>query len=86
MNTMKYLQIYGGTAGVMLVLDMLWLGFIAKAWYQQGIGHLMASQPNLATLRDWPLKLSIMDVVWGSLVSGLAAGAGKAVQIHVGHV
>lgn len=137
MNTMKYLQIYGGTAGVMLVLDMLWLGFIAKSWYQQGIGHLMADQPNLAigalfyllfplglvifavlptgdnadwtkaalmgalfgffayatyditnlaTLRDWPLKLSIMDVVWGSLVSGLAAGAGKAVQIHVGHV
>ncbi|MBA4107992.1 MAG: DUF2177 domain-containing protein [Leptothrix sp. (in: Bacteria)] len=134
---MKHLQIYGGTAVVMLLLDAIWLGFIAKGWYQQGIGHLMAEQPNLAigalfyllfpiglvvfavlpssdaqgwttaalmgalfgffayatyditnlaTLRDWPLKLSIMDVAWGSLASGLAAGAGKAVQIHVGHV
>ncbi|MDO9004410.1 MAG: DUF2177 family protein [Aquabacterium sp.] len=134
---MKYLQIYGGIAVVMLVLDMVWLGFIAKAWYQQGIGHLMSAQPNmaigalfyllfplgltifavlptgddpgwtkaalmgalfgffayatyditnLATLRDWPIKLSIIDVAWGSLVSGLAAGAGKAVQVHVGHV
>ena len=137
MSTMKYLQIYGGMAAVMLVLDMVWLGFIAKTWYQQGIGHLMAAQPNLAigalfyllfplglmifavlptgetpgctkaalmgalfgffayatyditnlaTLRDWPIKLSILDVAWGSLVSGLAAAAGKAVQLHVGHV
>lgn len=134
---MKYLQIYGGITGVMLVLDVLWLGFIAKSWYQQGIGHLMAAQPNmfvgalfyllfplgllifavlptgdeqgwlkaagmgalfgffayatyditnLATLKDWPLGLSILDVFWGSLASGLAAGAGKWIQLHVGHV
>lgn len=137
MNTMTYLKIYGGIAAVMLVMDVLWLGFIAKSWYQQGIGHLMAAQPNmligalfyllfplgllifavlptgnepgwvkaacmgalfgffayatyditnLATLKDWPLGLSILDVLWGSLVSGLAAGAGKWVQLHVGHV
>jgi uncharacterized membrane protein len=137
MSTLKYLQIYGGTAAVMLVLDMVWLGFIARSWYQQGIGHLMAEQPNLAiaamfyllfplglmifavlptgieqswmkaammgalfgffayatydltnlaTLRGWPLSLSVVDVLWGSLVSGLAAGAGKAVQLRVGLV
>jgi uncharacterized membrane protein len=134
---MKYLQIYGGIAAVMMVLDMLWLGFIAKSWYQQGIGHLMTAQPNmvvgalfylmfpvglmvfavlptidevgwmkaallgalfgffaygtydvtnLATLKNWPLSLSILDVLWGSLVSGLAAGTGKAVSLHFGHV
>lgn len=137
MSTLKYLQIYGGTAAVMLVLDMVWLGFIARSWYQQSIGHLMAEQPNLviaamfyllfplglvifavlptgvehgwmkaammgalfgffayatyditnlATLRGWPLSLSVVDVLWGSLVSGLAAGAGKAVQLRVGLV
>ncbi|RZL00548.1 MAG: DUF2177 family protein [Rubrivivax sp.] len=134
---MKYLQIYGGIAAVMMVLDMLWLGFIARSWYQQGIGHLMAERPNmaigalfyllfplglmvfavlptaeeqgwvkaalmgalfgffayatyditnLATLKGWPVGLSIVDVLWGSLVSGLAAGAGKSVYLHFGHV
>lgn len=32
----------------MAALDALWLGLIAKPLYQQGIGHLMAEQPNLA--------------------------------------
>lgn len=32
----------------MLLLDVLWIGFIAKPLYQQGIGHLMADKPNLA--------------------------------------
>ncbi|HYF42072.1 MAG TPA: DUF2177 family protein [Ramlibacter sp.] len=29
------------------VLDFLWLGVIAKSWYQGGMGHLMAAKPNL---------------------------------------
>ena len=32
---------------VMVAMDALWLGFIAKPLYQQGIGHLMADAPNL---------------------------------------
>ncbi|MGH6648186.1 DUF2177 family protein [Aquabacterium sp.] len=137
MNIMKYVQIYGGIAAVMMVLDLIWLSVIAKSWYQQGIGHLMGAQPNmaigalfyllfplgltifavlptadeqgwmkaalmgalfgffayatydltnLATLKGWPVGLSILDVLWGSLASGLAAGAGKAVHLHFGHV
>ena len=31
---------------------------------------------NLATLRGWSVKLSIVDVAWGSLVTSLAATAG----------
>jgi uncharacterized membrane protein len=45
---MKYLAAYASIALVMLLLDVLWIGFIAKPLYQQGIGHLMADQPNLA--------------------------------------
>ena len=44
----KYLAAYACTALVMLLLDVLWIGFIAKPLYQQGIGHLMADKPNLA--------------------------------------
>jgi len=125
----KYVAAYAGTAIVMVALDMLWLGVIAKSMYQQGIGHLMTDEPNvgvavvfyllyalgvmifavspqhngsswamtltmgalfgffayatydltnLATLRDWPLRLSLIDIGWGTLVSAVSAAGGKA--------
>ena len=43
----KYLAAYGATALIMVALDALWLGVIAKNWYQQGIGHLMAENPRV---------------------------------------
>ena len=39
---------FAATATVMVALDLLWLGVIARPLYQQGIGHLMAAQPDLA--------------------------------------
>jgi uncharacterized membrane protein len=125
----KFVAAYAGTAIVMVALDMLWLGIVAKPMYQQGIGHLMAPAPNvgvavlfyllyavgvvifavapqhggsnwattltmgalfgffayatydltnLATLRDWPLRLSLIDIAWGTLVTAAAAAGGKA--------
>ena len=125
----KYLAAYLATTVVMVALDILWLGVIAKSMYQQAIGHLMAEQPrllvalvfyalypvallvfaiapqandpawgkallmgalfgffayatydlsNLATLRDWPIRMTLIDMVWGTVVSALSAGAGKA--------
>lgn len=43
----KFLAAYAAIFLVMLAIDMLWLGVIAKPLYQQGIGHLMAANPNL---------------------------------------
>jgi uncharacterized membrane protein len=34
---------------------------------------------NLALLKDWPLDLSIIDMTWGTLLSGLCAALGKFV-------
>ena len=39
---------------------------------------------NLATLREWPLGLSVIDTAWGCLATGLAATAGKLVADKVG--
>ena len=39
---------------------------------------------NLATLRDRPLGLSVIDTAWGCLATGLAATAGKLVADKVG--
>jgi uncharacterized membrane protein len=129
----KYLAGYLAAALVMVALDILWLGVIARTLYQQAIGHLMAEQPrllvalvfyalypaallvfaiaphakdptrgkavvmgalfgffayatydlsNLATLRDWPLHMALVDMAWGTVVSALSAGAGKAALSH----
>jgi uncharacterized membrane protein len=36
---------YAGVLLVMLVLDALWLGVVARDWYQAGIGPLMRQPP-----------------------------------------
>jgi len=33
---------------------------------------------NYATLKNWPLGLTLLDMAWGSAVSAVSAGAGKA--------
>jgi uncharacterized membrane protein len=118
--------IYLAIAVTLFVLDMAWLMWIARDWYQQGIGHLMAARPqlvpaalfyllfpvgllvfavlpghvvgvaraallgglfgffayatydltNLATLKDWPVGLSMLDVTWGTLAGAAASAVG----------
>lgn len=43
-------------------------GFFAYATYDLS---------NLATLRDWPVGVSLIDIAWGSVVSMASAAAGK---------
>ena len=43
----KYAASFGAIALIMMALDALWIGVIAKSLYQQGIGHLMAQSPRL---------------------------------------
>ena len=124
---LRFVGVYLVVFITMLVLDMVWLRGIATAWYQQGLGHLMAPKPdlfaagifylmyplglvifavlpnedssllkttamgalfglfayatydlsNLATLRDWPLNVSLMDMTWGTFASGMSVAAGR---------
>lgn len=124
------LAAYGAALAVVVALDLLWLGVIARSFYQQGIGHLMAERPNfavaglfyalfvlgvtifavappigaggwqraalvgalfgffayatydltnLATLKDWPLGVALVDMAWGTFVGAAAAAVGRAV-------
>lgn len=34
---------------------------------------------NLATLRDWPIQLTVIDIAWGTFITALAAAAARAV-------
>lgn len=115
-----YLKLYVGTLFVFLAIDLLWLGLVARSFYQQQLGFLMAPSPNwlaaivfyllfvagilifavvpglrdksikttlmraalfglityatydltnLATLKDWPLLVTMVDLVWGTALS-----------------
>lgn len=133
----RFLSAYLTIIVVMFVLDIVWLSIIAKPIYQEGIGHLMASQPNLlfagifylvyafglmrfavmpniaklgykptflaatlfgffvyasydltnlALLKGWPLSLSLMDITWGTWLSGVSATIGKWVFNRVNRI
>lgn len=43
----RTLGTYAAVLAVMLALDALWLGVLAKPLYQQAIGTLMATPPRL---------------------------------------
>ena len=34
---------------------------------------------NFATLKVWSLKVTVLDIIWGTVLTGLAAAAGAAV-------
>ena len=44
---LKYIGVYLAVFLALFLVDMLWLRVIAMAWYQQGMGPLLAESPNL---------------------------------------
>ena len=122
--TIFHLKLYLLTIPLFFAIDLLWLGVIAKNFYQNNLAHLLsptvnwpaallfyfvyiagiilfAVKPgieaqalgkaalwgalfgfftyatydltNLATLRDWPLKVVVVDIAWGTLLCTLVA-------------
>lgn len=119
-----YLKLYLLTIPVFFAVDLIWLGVVAKNFYQNNLAHLLgptvnwpaalafyfiyiagiilfAVKPgldagslakaalwgalfgfftyatydltNLATLRDWPLQVVLVDIAWGTLLCTLVA-------------
>jgi len=117
---MRYFKLYLVSLAAFFAIDMLWLGLVARSFYQQYLGFLMDTSPNwfvaiifyllfvvgilvfvvlpglganslkttlsraalfglityatydltnLATLKDWPALLSIVDMLWGTFLS-----------------
>lgn len=50
------------------------LGFFAYATYDL---------TNLATLRNWPLRLTLVDMLWGTALTALAAAGGHLMGRYV---
>lgn len=118
----KYVQLYLITLAAFFVIDMIWLGLVAKKFYRDQLGFIMAPKvnwpaaivfylafivgliyfvtypailrdsgvyaffsgaffgficyatydlTNLATLKNWPLKVTLVDLAWGSTLSAI---------------
>jgi uncharacterized membrane protein len=62
----RFLGTYGVVFLVLLVLDALWLGLVAKSFYQEAIGHLMTEHPRLGVAAlfyiGYPLGVTLFAV------------------------
>ncbi len=131
MNIGLFLQLYAYSVPVFFLIDMVWLGVVAKDFYQAKIGFLLgpvnwtaailfyllflvgltffATYPgvqassikmaavygglfgfftyltydltNLATLKNWPLSVVIVDIIWGVVLGALVAGVVAAIAL-----
>lgn len=121
MITINYIKTYLITLFVFVLIDAVWLGFIAKDLYSKELGFLISKSPkwlaailfylifvaglcyfavipaisnasiriaiingillgfvsyatydltNLATIDNWPIKVTIIDLMWGSFLGG----------------
>jgi uncharacterized membrane protein len=125
MNIQTFLTLYAISVPVFFIIDMIWLGVVARGFYQSQLGHLLgpvnwpaaiifylvflvgltffAIYPatakasvltalglgaafgfftyatydltNFATLKDWPLTVVVVDILWGTVLGGTVAAA-----------
>jgi uncharacterized membrane protein len=124
MNFLFYLKLYALTVPIFFIIDIIWLGVIAKGFYQRHLGFILspdvnwmaavifylmyivgiiffAVRPavngnswgqaavlgglygfftyatydftNLATIKNWPIPIVIVDIVWGVCLCMLVA-------------
>ena len=82
----KWYIAYPLVGAFFLVLDMAWLRFAGPALYRPALGLTAYATYNLttmATLRQWPLQMTLVDMAWGTVASGLAAGAASFAMIKL---
>jgi uncharacterized membrane protein len=127
MTFKQAVTLYLITLAVFFVIDMVWLGVVAKGFYRKHLGALLSPKvnwaaallfyllfivglvvfvirpalaqgepfkalllgaffglisyatydlSNLATLKDWPVIVTVVDLVWGTALGGLVSLTG----------
>lgn len=130
---MIYLRNFIITFLVFLVVDLIWLGFVAKKLYSKHLGYIMADKvnwiaaivfyvifiigllyfvimpgeslksvmltgaffgfityatydlTNLATLKDWPITITIIDLIWGSVLAATTSSVSYLIISKLDH-
>ena len=125
MSVIQLVYVYLLTIPAFFLVDMVWLGFVAKNFYQSQLGYLLgpvnwtaaiifyllyivgiiifAVHPallvgsfgkavlygamfgffayatydltNLATVKDWPILVTVVDILWGTVLTGIVSAA-----------
>jgi len=124
MNISYYIKLYGLTVPVFFVIDIIWLGVVAKSFYQKNLKYILSPDvnwtaaiifyliyiagilifavlpavakdslrhaavwgalfgfftyatydlTNLALLKDWPINIVIVDILWGVVLCSAVA-------------
>ena len=127
MNIIFYLKLYALTVPVFFAVDIVWLGLVAKKFYQNNLGFILSPDvnwsaaiafyllyicgilifavvpalekeslgkallwgclygfftyatydlTNMATIKNWPLKVVVVDVLWGTFLCSTVASIG----------
>ena len=135
MTTLFWLKLYLLTVPVFFVIDMIWLGIVARGFYKEQLQALLsptvnwpaafvfyglyiagilffAVRPgleagslgraclygalfgfityatydltNLATLRDWPVLVTVVDITWGTVLGTLVSGGSYLIGTWLG--
>jgi uncharacterized membrane protein len=75
----KHLVAWAVTFVVLLVIDMVWLGVVAKGMYQEAMGDLMSPNPRLAFAAvfylAYPIGLLVFAIVPGLDQQGVLRAA-----------
>jgi len=74
MNFAFYLKLYAVTVPVFFFVDMLWLGVIARNFYRDALGHLMAPSVKWAAVIGFYLMF-IVGILIFAVIPGLRKGS-----------
>jgi uncharacterized membrane protein len=73
----KLIPAYFASIFTMFILDLIWLSQLAKPIYAQGIGHLMAAEPNLLFAALFYLVF-VFGLMWYAVKPNLQTSGIKA--------
>ena len=74
---MYYLKVFIVTFSIFIIIDLIWLGLVAKNFYSKYLGYIMAPQPN------WPVAIIFyMLFVVGMMVFVLLPALSSSSMSH----
>ncbi len=81
MTLIQYVYVYLISVPVFFAIDMVWLGFVAKNFYQGRLGHLLSETVN------WPVAISfyllfLVGLLIFAIAPALAAGDSQRALIY----
>lgn len=81
MTLIQYVYVYLVSVPVFFAIDMVWLGFVAKNFYQGRLGHLLSESVN------WPVAISfylifLVGLLIFAIAPALTSGDGQRALIY----